>query len=40
MVNFILTSESVQLKPYSLGESYFKVGLPGWWDLLNFNLPW
>jgi hypothetical protein len=29
LVNFHLTSESVQLKPYSLGEAYLKVGLPG-----------
>jgi hypothetical protein len=27
LVNFLLTSEFVQLKPYSLGEAYFKVGL-------------
>jgi hypothetical protein len=31
LVNFLLTSESVQLKSYSLGEAYLKVGLPGWW---------
>jgi hypothetical protein len=29
LVNFLLTSESVQLKPYSLGEGGLKVGLPG-----------
>jgi hypothetical protein len=29
LVNFHLTSESMQLKLYSLGESYLKVGLPG-----------
>jgi hypothetical protein len=29
LVNFYLTSESVQLKPYSLGEAFLKVGLPG-----------
>jgi hypothetical protein len=38
LVNFLLTSESVQLKPYSLGEAYLKVGLSGWWALLNCNL--
>ncbi len=29
LVNFLLNSESMQLKPYSLGEAYLKVGLPG-----------
>jgi hypothetical protein len=29
LVNFLLTSESVQSKPYSLGETYLKVGLSG-----------
>jgi hypothetical protein len=29
LVNFFLTSESTQLTPYSLGEAYLKVGLPG-----------
>jgi hypothetical protein len=28
LVNFLLTSEFMQLKPYSLGEAYLKVGLP------------
>jgi hypothetical protein len=28
-VNFLLTSESVQSKSYSLGEAYLKVGLSG-----------
>jgi hypothetical protein len=28
LVNFLLTSESVQLKSYSLGEAYLKVDLP------------
>jgi hypothetical protein len=27
LVNFLLTSKSVQLKSYSLGEAYLKVGL-------------
>jgi hypothetical protein len=38
LVNFLLTTESVQSKSYSLGETYFKVGLSGWWALLNCNL--
>jgi hypothetical protein len=38
LVNFLLTSESVQLKSYSLGEAGLKVGLPGWWALLNCNV--
>jgi hypothetical protein len=38
LVNFLLTSESVQLQSYSLGEAYLKVSLPGWWALLNYNL--
>jgi hypothetical protein len=29
LVNFFLTSESVQLKSYSLGEACLKVGLSG-----------
>jgi hypothetical protein len=29
LVEFLLTSESVQSMSYSLGEAYFKVGLPG-----------
>jgi hypothetical protein len=29
LVNFLLTSESVQLKSYSLGEAYLKVRLAG-----------
>jgi hypothetical protein len=29
LVNFLLTSESAQLKPHSFGEAYFKVSLPG-----------
>jgi hypothetical protein len=29
LVHFHLTSESVQLKLYSLGEAYLKVDLPG-----------
>jgi hypothetical protein len=29
LVDFLLISEAVQLKPYSLGEAYFKVSLPG-----------
>jgi hypothetical protein len=29
LVNFLLTSESVQSKPYSIGEVCLKVGLPG-----------
>jgi hypothetical protein len=29
LINFLLTFESVQLKPYSLGEAYFNVRLPG-----------
>jgi hypothetical protein len=29
LVNFHLTSESMQLKLYSLGEACLKVGLPG-----------
>jgi hypothetical protein len=28
LVNFLLASEAVQLKPYSLGEAYLKVSLP------------
>jgi hypothetical protein len=27
LVDFLLTFESVQLKPYSMGEAYLKVGL-------------
>jgi hypothetical protein len=27
LVNFLLTSKSVQSKPYSLGEAYLKIGL-------------
>jgi hypothetical protein len=38
LVNFLLTSESIQSKPYSLSEAYLKAGLPGWWALLNCNL--
>jgi hypothetical protein len=38
LVNFLLTSKSMQLQPYSLGEAYLKVSLPGWWALLNCNL--
>jgi hypothetical protein len=38
LVDFLLTSEFVQSMLYSLGEAYFKVGLPGWWALLNCNL--
>jgi hypothetical protein len=37
-VDFLLTSEFVQLMWYSLGEAYLKVGLPGWRALLNYNL--
>jgi hypothetical protein len=29
LVNFYLTSESVQLKSYSLDKAYLKVGLSG-----------
>jgi hypothetical protein len=29
LVNFLLTSESMQSKPYSLGEAHLKVGLHG-----------
>jgi hypothetical protein len=29
LVNFLLTSESVQLMSYSLGEAYLKVRLSG-----------
>jgi hypothetical protein len=29
LANFPLTSESAQLKPYSLGEAYLKVYLSG-----------
>jgi hypothetical protein len=29
LVNFLLTSDSVQLQPYSLGEAYLTVGLSG-----------
>jgi hypothetical protein len=29
LVNFLLTSESMQLMSYSLGEAYLKVNLPG-----------
>jgi hypothetical protein len=29
LVNFLLTSESVQLRSYSLGKAYLKVSLPG-----------
>jgi hypothetical protein len=29
LVNFLLTSESVQLQPYSLGEACLKVRLSG-----------
>jgi hypothetical protein len=29
LVNFLLTSESVQSMPYSLGEGYLKVSLSG-----------
>jgi hypothetical protein len=29
LVNFLLSSESVQFQPYSLGEAYLKVGLLG-----------
>jgi hypothetical protein len=29
LVNFLLTSDSVQLQSYSLGEAYLKVSLPG-----------
>jgi hypothetical protein len=29
LVNFLLTSESMQSKPHSLGEAYLKVGLSG-----------
>jgi hypothetical protein len=28
LINFLLTSESMQSKSYSLGEAYLKVGLP------------
>jgi hypothetical protein len=28
LVNILLTSEFMQLKSYSLGEAYLKVGLP------------
>jgi hypothetical protein len=38
LVNFLLTSKSVHLKSYSLGEACLKVGLPGWWALLNCNV--
>jgi hypothetical protein len=38
LVAFLLTSEFMQLKPYSLDEAYLKVGLSGWWALLNCNL--
>jgi hypothetical protein len=38
LVNFLLTSESMQSMSYSLGEAYLKVGLPCWWALLNRNL--
>jgi hypothetical protein len=37
-VNFLSTSESVELKPYSLCEAYLKVGVSGWSTLLNCNL--
>jgi hypothetical protein len=30
LVNFLLTSESVQSMPYSSGEGYLKVSLSGW----------
>jgi hypothetical protein len=29
LMNFLLTSKSVQSKPYSLVEAYLKVSLPG-----------
>jgi hypothetical protein len=29
LVNFLLTSESMQLKSYSLGEAYLKVDVSG-----------
>jgi hypothetical protein len=29
LVTFLLTSKSVQLKPYSLGEAYLKASLDG-----------
>jgi hypothetical protein len=29
LVNFLLTSKSVRLKPYSLDEACLKIGLPG-----------
>jgi hypothetical protein len=38
LVNFLLTSESVQLQSYSLGKAYLKVGLLGWSALLNCDL--
>jgi hypothetical protein len=38
LVNFHLTSKSVQLTSYSLCETHLKVGLAGWCALLNYNL--
>jgi hypothetical protein len=38
LVNFLLTSESMQSMSYPLGEAYLKVSLIGWWALLNSNL--
>jgi hypothetical protein len=37
VVNFLLISESVQSKSYSLGEACLKVGLLDWWALQNCN---
>jgi hypothetical protein len=38
LVNLLLTSESVESKPYSLGKAYLKVGLSSWWALVNCSL--